>query len=93
MNAPLILDRIRDANLDARQQIDIDAFEIAKRDAKAPHAKRDPRAPTQFKGSKASIGLMLEEGGYGIQVVVDLVTRTGTVRSDERPRAAAERAA
>lgn len=89
------LDRIRAANDEAQElrimQLDIDAFEIAKRDADALHAKRDPRAKTQFRGSKASLGLVLD--GYSIEVVVDLVTRTGTVIADERPRTAAGKAA
>lgn len=90
MNAPLIIDRIRAVNDDAQEMrilmLDVEAFEIAKQVANAPRASRDLRAPTQFKGSTASLGLVLD--GRSIEVVVDLVTRTGRVMSDERTVAA-----
>lgn len=90
MNAPLIIDRIRAVNDDAQEMrilmLDVEAFEIAKQVADAPRASRDLRAPTVFRGSKASLSIVLD--GCSIEVVVDLATRTGRVMSNERAVAA-----
>lgn len=66
---------------------DMLAFEIAKDLAGAHGARRHPCMPSRIEGLYASI--VIVDGDRAIEVSLNLMTRTGHVRSDERVRGAA----